>query len=67
MPESKLVEEVKRLNPPKSDELCARELEGFLRKQPFEVRKYLQAYLDNIPLTKAIRTGYYALTEEGDD
>ncbi|HTY44259.1 MAG TPA: hypothetical protein VMC80_03375 [Patescibacteria group bacterium] len=37
---------------PKSPELVARELEQSLRKQPFEVRKYLQAYLDVAPLTK---------------
>jgi hypothetical protein len=33
-------------------ELCARQLYEFLRTQSLEVRKNIQSYIDDLPLTK---------------
>jgi hypothetical protein len=48
-------------------ELRARQIEQFLREQPFEVRKYVQAYTDDIPLTQSLQRNYSSIGEEGSD
>jgi len=55
---SNLIDEIKTSKLLGNPELRARQLEKFLREQPFEVRKYLQAYLDDIPLTKSLKRDY---------
>ncbi len=51
MPETK-TPEVKLNLYYQDPELAARQIEEFLRRQSFEIRRYLQSYIDDTPLTK---------------
>jgi len=57
-----VIKEIKKLkerlfNDP---ELRARQIVGFLREQDFETRKYVQAYVNDLPLTKSLKPDYSA-------
>ena len=58
---SKLVNEIKKLKLFQNPELKAGQLYEFLRAQPLEVREYLQAYINDIPLTKKIKKNGFSL------
>ena len=42
-------------------ELAARQLEEFLRSQSFEIRRYLQSYIDDTSLIKEIKKNGFCL------
>ena len=62
-----LVKEIKKLKSRlfNNPELRARQIEQFLREQPFEVRKYIQAYVADLPLTKSLKLDY-SMDDSGD-